>query len=319
MKKIKENALKIIDDKNSEDNNMIGFNTEIKRIISFSNHKNIDSARKIFKKILDFQNTDGTFKFSTKTYPPINFLNAITAYLINLETDAQEKELKFLNKAIKKSVEYIERNLDIVYLLVKNHNNYFIAKENATLLHCLDELSMILNDFEYTNIADSLFMIKSKIELGFLRYIYNKESNILLKKFNPSGKYIIANPNEVVEILNLHNFERGFTKSILESFDEKEILSSPLIKNRLNYLLLLKSINKKKADEHFKKLKTTLLNFPKEVVGVDNLDLHKDIINSINKDIDANYSEISEKKTKRIAKELNNDEVIYLTLKMLNN
>ena len=284
MNSVKKIALNKISENGDINKNI---KIEFETISILSKYQQFDSAYEKLIKIQDIENS------------PIEFLFAITNYFKEIEKNSNNEEIdtkkqfKNLTKSIKKSVEYIEKNIDDVYLLIFDENHFFNLLENAKLLSFLEELSMILNRHELNTEADNLFMIKNKLELGFIRYFYNNEHKLLLENFNKEGEYKIADQNKIIETLNIYNFDNEFKKE------------------------LIKNIDKKKVNTKLKSLKEILKYFPEEISSRDDFNKHSNIINSINKKLELNYKIIEQNKEKITLKNLENQIVINLILEIM--
>jgi len=308
MNSVKKIALNKISENGDINKNI---KIEFETISILSKYQQFDSAYEKLIKIQDIENS------------PIEFLFAITNYFKEIEKNSNNEEIdtkkqfKNLTKSIKKSVEYIEKNIDDVYLLIFDENHFFNLLKNAKLLSFLEELSMILNRHELNTEADNLFMIKNKLELGFIRYFYNNEHKLLLENFNKEGEYKIADQNKIIETLNIYNFDNEFKKELIKNIDENKIFENKNTKNILNYLLLIKNIDKKKVNTKLKSLKEILKYFPEEISSRDDFNKHSNIINSINKKLELNYKIIEQNKEKITLKNLENQIVINLILEIM--
>jgi len=321
-KELKTKALKIIKNYNSQELNKETYNT----IISLANNSLSKKAQEQINKILKLQTRKGELetkdkKTNTTTISsPIKLLQTITIYIKN---NKNKKTIKKYIKSIKKTINYLEKNLDTTYLLIHDsskNKKTFKAIENAILISYIDELSDILNEFEYTTLADTLFMLKGKIELGFNRYftkfITSKQTNnILIKEFQENGTFTIATTKETIKILKHYNFDNKYLKKICAQ-TKKELKTYNNSKDVINYLILLKKIDKKQYQTELKRYKKILENFPKKTINTKKYKLYLEISKSLNSKFKEETKELKTQKQTLI--EPNNIKTANSILELIN-
>lgn len=303
-------------------------------IISFSKYGEEQKAKELIKYITKFQTKEGCFQIKNKIYVPLSFLEAITQYLINLsknnkiENDQINKnEIQIQNLLIKKellniypfifnSIQYIKKNFSNNYLLVFNSLNNsekkYLANENAKFLNFCDDLLEILNTYNYIKEADTLFILKTRIELGFNRYFYNNLNKALISKFNEEGKIKISTELDYLKILNKYQPN----KTLFEKY-KFEMKKGDLnkLEKKLLYLLLIKKNNLKKFNLELKKLDKEIMDKkPKCIWDKEYFNLYLELSKSINKEFNIEFAE--NKKSKEVYVKLNNIRTINLILEL---
>jgi len=206
----------------------------------------------------------------------------------------------------------LTNHFDESFLLFKNDSNTittFLAIDNSYFLNIADELITLLNSINYTKEADNFFMLKSKIELGFERYFYHKNENMLIKKFDIDGKYEIANLHDLLIILNNYNPDTNLIKTI----PKKQIKED--YSNYLLYLNLLKKTDNKKFKEEFSKNKKEITSLPQTILTSKEFETYKNLSKSIKSDITISNKKINNK----ILTNLNTIIIINLTLNLTKN
>ena len=306
--------------------NLIELN-EISYLLSKNNY--FLEAKEIIDYILKFQKRTGEFIKKEKKENIIKntilFLNTITEYLKQNNYNKNKSNFQQYIKYIKKSILIIENNFDPIFLLIKtnkkpiNTENIFIAKENAKILNFAEDLCQILNEYDFNKIADKLFLLKEKIQLGFKRYFIinnnnNNKEEIILKKFNTNGEFEFLTKIETLEILENSKLKNKINLKLelnkLTS-NKKEIKTENLI------ILLnkLKTINNKEFKKEIKKYYNIFQYSPKKIIITKEYNKNLKIKLSINKTFN--------EKTKQIQnytlKELNNLKILCLILNIIKN
>lgn len=303
-------------------------------IISFSKYGQEQKAKELIKHISKFQNKEGYFQIKNKKYSSIRYLEAITQFCMNLsknnklENDIVNKnELQQQNPILKKelinlypyifnSIQYIKNNFSNNYLLISNSLNNsekrYLAIENAIFLVFCDDLLEILNTYNYIKEADALFILKTRIELGFNRYFYNNLNKALISKFNEEGKIKISTELDHLKILNKYQPNKTLFEKY--KFNEKKSDLNRLEK-KLLYLLLLKKNDLKQFNLELKKLNKNIIDKkPKYIWDKDYFNLYLELSKSINKDFNIEFTE--NKKSKEVYVKLNNVKTINLILEL---
>jgi len=202
------------------------------------------------------------------------FLYSVTEYL-KKEPKKSRKYIKF----IKKSIDYLENNFDDVYLIVgnKNKNNVdFFAEENATILNFCDGLSDLLNELDYNDVADRIFLLKGKI---------------IIFKFDKNANFNLASLDDNIKILSKYLVNSDIVKKTLKEYSKTKIKN---LNNYLDYLSLLKKENFKEFEKELNKNFGILENFPELVLTKKEFDEYEVIVNSINKEIEINFKKLKE-------------------------
>lgn len=281
-------------------------------IISFSQNNLFVEAKKLLLREINFLDKKGIINNQT----PFLLLKAISKYLYNLSISNEynqslNEEVKGIIKQIKIILNYLEKNYDEHFLLIKNQNKFF-AIENALFLNSADELSTILNHSNYIKEADRFFMLKSKVELGFSRYLFNQKNKVLIEEFNVDGE--IKFPIQTNFLIILNNYVPD--EVLFKDFDMRKKVWDVYneLEERLLYLKLLKTKNKTKFVKEYKKLKNYLINFPEYLWKEDFFKQYEDITNSINK-----HKVIESKKINKneILVNLNSIKTINLIIQLL--
>lgn len=272
-------------------------------------------AKKKLDQVLKFQTRNGDFNSDNKSISPIYFLKTI---LIYFKIKNEKKEVKEYLKYIQKSIEYIENNFDNTYLLISSKNKdkkEFLTFDNALLLSICDELSEILNKFDFNFEADKLFMLKGKMELGFIRYCYNLETKQLLLKFDENGNFEIAKDdirNKIILTYSPNEYE--LKKEIKYIKEDLSIFKFRNISRYLINLSELKRIDLKKYELEINKNYKILIEFPKNILSLEEFKIKNTISKSINKEFNLEFKEIKNKKI--VIENLNCLNTINLVLKL---
>lgn len=290
-------------------------------INSFSENNDLDDARKVIDYVIDKQNRKGIFEFNEflneeKNINPVYFLNSINKYLHNFK---QKNQIKRYIKYIRRSIDFLENNFDEDYLLLFDldfrDRKIFFTKQNAIFLSFADELAQILNEFDYNKDADKIFLLKSKIELGFIRYFYYKKESVLIKSFIPKIEKIEQLNNlELIDILNIYNFDENLYNKFI-SILNKEIINQTNTNKILFSLIDMKKNKNKDFKKYFEKFDKYLLEFPKLIVLTKNISFFEEI----KKSLFSNYisKNIEIKKYKITLIDIGNISVANLLLKLL--
>lgn len=307
--------LKIIEKKIIEKSNLFEVNKdysyqELCDIVEiFINTPDFENSQKYLNKLINLQEKNGSFQKEN----PSKFLYVVSKFLQSFSDINVKKYIK----QIKKSIEYLDMNFDDKYLLIfeKNENKkVFKAIINSQILSFCDELSDILNLNDYNEVADSIFMMKGKLELGFIRYFYNRKYNLLLSEFEDDGNFKIANNNLILKTLSNYNFDNDYYKNFFDKF-ENEIKKENNFENILIYLNEIKITNLKKFENEIKELNKKIQIFPESILSIEEFKMNKDIKKSINKDIDEEVVEI--KNEKIVLTKLDTINIIKLTSNLL--
>jgi hypothetical protein len=292
LKEIKKNSLRIIKENKNEE-----FFKE--DIISLSQNKIFDDAKNKLEMLA--KNWENSY---------IDFLEALTYYISNLS----KKENLTYNKESKKDIKKIEINFNDTYLLIAKDSNLneFVTQENIQVLSILDELTQILNHFEYNKEADILFMLKGKIELGVQRYLYYSKEEVLLKRFTKKGDFEKLDKFEQLNIFNTFLFDAKEYKKLINKLGGK-MPSQNIMKNILNCLAGLKTIDEKKYDLELKKYIIYLNEFPEKILSKKEFEELKRIEESLSPEKNLNFI----KKNEKYLLDLNSVEIANIIIQKL--
>lgn len=221
-------------------------------------------------------------------------------------------EVKGLIKQIRIILKYLETNYDEHFLLIKNQD-IFLAIENALFLNSVDDISTVLNHSNFIKEADRFFILKSKVELGFNRYLFNQKNKILLAEFSREGNFKFLGVKSKLQILNEYFSDEILFKN-LET--ENIILNSSEFEEKLLYLKLLKTRNKLKFQKEFNKLKKFLRDFPEFIWDVDYFNIYENLVKSINKDKEIQCKKVEKNK---LLVNYNHIKTINLIIQLLKN
>ncbi len=265
--------------------------------ISKIEDKNIlELTKKFLNYFIKGQQKSGNFIVDDITISPIYFLKTITKYL-NLKKE--KKEVKEYIKYIEKSIEFIEENFDNTYLLLKSTHRKkeeFFALENAILLSISDGISELLNEFDYNSLADRIFLLKGKMELGYSRYFFNKETNKMISSFEPNGNYNLTIPNQEESIIMDYSPNDEKFKESIKIIKEKINLNK---NNVIDYLFNLNNIVKFEKELVEKEIKNNfqiLKLFPQEILTEKEFNEKEIISKSINKEFKINIEKLKKEK-----------------------
>jgi hypothetical protein len=286
-------------------------------------YNHLEEAYFLLHYILSKQESSGVFlidflQFDDEIIDPIFFLSSLTKYLISLP---DQKTIKVFIKSIKRSLEYIEKHFDDHYLLYfqiqSNEHKEFSIRDNAKILGFADGLSDMLNHFEYTSLADMLFMIKGKLELGFQRYFWNNAQKNYVGKFVPERLFFsFATDFEICEVSENIPLDSDFLSSFLKEKQKK-------LKKESNVVLMLQLFNLFKQQQSFSvekeilSLKKYLDIYPKQVLSSLEFSEMKQIYSSLFFDQIPSYKEF--KKEKKVAFNLQSLSTMLELLKVLKN
>ncbi len=250
--------------------NLVPTKDNFRVVASLAKNENLDVALNILNKLLKYQTKYGDFEYkkenTTENISPVYFLGTITQILLNNKDN--KKIFKKYIKPIKKALIYLEKHIDEVHLLIyktKNGKKKFEVRENTVLISLIDGLSDILNQYGYHKQADSFFMMKGKVELGFNRYFWKQDMKILISSFDEEGDFKKANDNIILEIISKYPFDNEFAKEFITKTKPKIQEETKTI-NILNYLQLLNESKNKEFEKEFVKYLTILEPFPQKVL-----------------------------------------------------
>lgn len=279
MENLKDRAILILNQnlqKTGELLNVTSYADYFNTINSFLFLDKLDDARKIIDYVTKYQTKRGDFQFKQliledsvhngKIYPII-YLKALTNYF---KKSQNKKEISRYIKEIKKALIYLDEHFDRVYILFYKHDRnrlkVFSAYENTLFLSFAGELSDLLNEYNFNKEADMLYMMKTKIELGVMRYFFNNEQKVIIEWFKPEiFKYKIASSKNLIEIL----LNYDFNCSVLDKEVIKQIkvnLKSEInLDNILFYLFYLKLKEDKEFEKLYKKYEIYIDYFPEKI------------------------------------------------------
>lgn len=336
MKTLKNKTIKFLTKQQNPDGNIENINNLedfFQTINSYSQSNLLIQAKKSLNYICRYQTKEGNFLVDNEEITPIFFLESIVIYLNQLHNqdynnsnnnnnnnnnkqDNCNETLKIYIKHIRRIIKYFEIFFDDIYLLIyriESNKITFFAKENAILLSILEDLSQILNEYEYNKEADYFFLLKGKLDLGFSRYFWNNKNLILLKQFNKNDEFIISNSKENIEILQYYNIDnKYFVKKITESINKLKELEK--FDEILTILIQLKKTNETQYKTGIKQYKKYLLHLPTKILTKKQFTLLNDINKSLNSDFKIKYIEL--KKEQRLLIETNSIKIANLVLKL---
>ncbi len=246
----------------------------------------LENSKKILIYLSKFQTWRGVFEFEKLVedngkYNSILFLNLLSKYLIKSNN---VDEFKFFKKVLKKSINSLRDYFDEDYLLFFrrgwNLRKEFHFKENLYFLSLSSGFSDFLNQYDFNDLADELFMLKGKIELGFERYFFQDE--VLIQYFVPEEEYFQGYLDFEVR---RHYVEYPFLNNSTQKIISSEIKESDFELHffyRLYHYLFLKKTNGeykkylKKDMKFLVEIPTTLV--PKDYIGkIEKSLFHKDV------------------------------------------
>lgn len=266
-----------------------------KTIDSLTILNNIESTEKSLKYYLQFQEKNGCFNIEKiSKINPLLFLNSVSKII------EKKANLKSYIKPIKKSIEYLEKNFDEEYLLLyrkeKDNTKKFTAEDNFLFMSFCDTLTEIFNTFDYNKYADKIFMLRSRIELGVQRYIFQKNNEVIIKCFNPQKQeYRLCNEFEYIEFSNIYACDTSaFRKSVNKS---KKKLPNIINVNEITIILLgLKNTDKKVFNREIKTYEKYFSQFPEKIIKLDKEKIEFEIEKSLFKDFKEDIKYIKKEK-----------------------
>ena len=230
---------------------------------------NLEYAKKLLLYLSRFQTWRGVFEFEqlqedNGKYNAIMYLNLLSKYLIKSNS---LDEVKFFKKNLKKSItslrDYFDEDYLLFYRIGWNQRKEFHFKENLYFLSLALEFSDFLNHHDFNQLADELFMIKGKVELGFERYFFQED--IVIQYFVPEEKYYLGYLDfEIRRFYTDYAFSTKFTDSVISKkltetdFDEHFF-------NRLYTYLFFKKTNQE-YKKYIKKDLKFLMELPTSLV-----------------------------------------------------
>ena len=96
-----------------------------------------------------------------------DYLFYMTVYLKNLEDSSIISN--YISK-IKKAILLIDDSFDEDYLLIKSYEDFdeiFFEKLNFRFLSYAEDLSNILNEFDYVDLSEKMSDLRTKVSLGY--------------------------------------------------------------------------------------------------------------------------------------------------------
>lgn len=274
MKDLKEKSLIFLEESFSKDDflkEISSYEDIFESIVSLVKNDKQELALKLLDIVLRAQSSSGDLKFEEISYDNGNYSSVYLLYV--LKAFANHNEVKFLKKyfkEIRKAISYLNESLDDVYLLnysldLRNQKE-FLAKDNALFLNIADEMFELLNNVGLNKEAEDVFLLKGKVELGFMRYFWNSSLKKLIFSFNPeSQSFKEALGVEVWQIFNRYSVDMDFYKSQLQ-IDKKLILDKSNLDEVLYILDELKVTKDKDFDKLFKKFLPLFEFFAENVV-----------------------------------------------------
>ncbi len=268
---------------------------------------NLSNAKLSIEYCFEHMQNDGSMKFKPiissfghdiGEWSPIDFLKVVCEYLSKTQN---KSDVSNSIKYIRKSIKYIERYFDDVYLLFYREDIHLIKTfhtiDNAKIINFADTLVEILNKYKYIKEADKLFKIKGKIELGFARYLYFYKQKVLLSSFQPSTMILHhAKKSYVAEILMYYSFDIKFEEEFLSKY-EKIIIKNINTWEIMILLIILKRKSEKKANNFFDDIAKYLKYYPEVIIKDNDKRLDLSIEKSIFPNFKDNVKSISNDKT----------------------
>lgn len=256
----------------------------------------MELAQKCLNKYISYQQRSGEFYIKEKDMKvsPVYFLKSISLYM------QKKPDIKKFIKSIKKSLKYIENHFDNEYLLIfdsdDKNNKMFSANENAEFLSFCDDLIELFNTFDYNKEADSIFMLKSKIELGFSRYFIHKKSNSFVKYFKVQTKeFFLCSEIEILDILNKFNVDEKIHITMVNKL-KNQLKTENETNNFLSILFGMKKIQDKSYEKTLKKYEKYLCEFPELIINTSKRKINFEIEKSLFKDFSPKIKEFKKEK-----------------------
>lgn len=163
-----------------QDEKKLSIGDYVQSCILFTQYHKYHKQKQIIQDLSSSQKSQGHIEYREEYFLPLYLLYAFSSfcYIQNC------KNIKKYRKQIRKSILCLQNHLDSTYLLFKNINKEFILEDHCYFLSVCSRLTDLLNEVGMHKEADTLFMIKGKIELGFKRYFV--QSPYLVSYFSPS-------------------------------------------------------------------------------------------------------------------------------------
>ncbi|MCA9496192.1 MAG: hypothetical protein KC589_04575, partial [Nanoarchaeota archaeon] len=228
-----------------------------------------------------------------------------------------KKIIKKYIKDAKKCLESVENQFDEIYLLYYSFDyegrKVFSSYENSILSFLAESLFDNLNEMEENELADRIFMLKGKLDLGFQRYFWQKQEQILLEKFIPEIYfYKIADDKIILKVLSKFIFDKGFCLKELERIRKKNSKEKNMETLLLTFILM-KKVEDNNWNKEFSKIEIFLQYFPLIIERKLNIE------QSIEKSIFFGFNEVSKKfeKEKVSLFELESLKIANLVLKLV--
>ena len=225
---------------------------------------NLDYAKKLLLYLSKFQTWKGVFEFEqlqedNGNYNAIMYLNLLSKYLIKSNS---LEELKYFKKTLKKSIsslrDYFDEDYLLFYRIGWNQRKEFHFKENLYFLSLALEFSDFLNHHDFNQLADELFMIKGKIELGFERYFFQED--IVIQYFVPEEKYYQGYLDfEIRRFYTEYHFMHKITDKVISKKLTENDFDEHFFPRLYTYLFL------KKTEQEYKKYLKKDLKFLMEL------------------------------------------------------
>lgn len=197
---------------------------------------------------------------------------------------------------IKKILKMLERMFDDVFLLLfrdYDGRRGFFSLDNAIFLSFADILSDFLARCEYVKLSLLCLSLKSKIELGFLRYFYQERNGVFLSFFEPEGSFEIAEGIDLVKIFNYYEVDSSFFKKILKG--NLNVFKGNSVEDMLVLLNGMKRFDFADYKVQMNKIFEVLKYFPKFVYNKQDFEKKRDIFNSLNKDFSFSFKKLGNK------------------------
>lgn len=199
----KKQALELLDDKLSSSDFLNSYTTPtlLFTVQVLLKYKNFSQARKILDFLGSKVTKDGLILHKEQQEFPSYYMYVLGLYFKEVE-DLKKEATSFL-VPLQKIILLLEKQFDSHYLLLKTYEEsnkkYFSFFDNLYFLLGVEHLADILNKEGFVDEADALFILKTKIDLGFERYLSNKLEKFYLNYFTSNYQFEVLSPRKLYQ------------------------------------------------------------------------------------------------------------------------
>jgi hypothetical protein len=199
----KQKALTLLDDKLSSSDFLVSYTIPslLFTVQVLIKYNKLDQAQRILQFIASKVTKEGIIIHKEQQEFPTQYLFVLSTYLKKVP-DSKREVQQFI-PSIQKIIFLLEKQFDSHYLLLHSYEQqkrlYFSFFDNFYFLLAVENLADILNVAGFVESADNLFILKTKIDLGFDRYLSNTSDKYYLNYFTSLYQFEILSARKLYE------------------------------------------------------------------------------------------------------------------------